>query len=114
MCMFPAAERAGSLDVAELTAFDVVAMYERPTHAERAHAHPHLPAVAIANSRRAFDHFEALPRRRQTLQRARLRVPAKQLFRGRLDLRSGYEHIRLRHIFFGSPSRAARALYFPG
>ena len=108
MRVLPAAERPGSLHVAELPPLHVIAMLERPAQTERAHAHPHRSAIAVANSRRALDHFHALPRRRQPLQRPGLRVPAKQLLRGRLYPRRRYEQIRPRHILYSRPSRAAQ------
>src|ERR1700723_940175 len=98
MRMLPAVERTRSLHVPELPPFDVVAMFETPAHSEGTQVNPHRSAVAIVNSPRALDDLDPFPRRRQALQRAGLRVPAKQLLRGRLNSRSGDEQIRSRHI----------------
>src|ERR1700722_4477921 len=98
MCMLPAAERTRSLRVPELPPFDVIAMFETPAHSKGTQVNPHRSAVAITNSARALDDLDPFPRRRQALPRAGVRVPAKQLLRGRLDSRSGDEQIRPRHI----------------
>src|ERR1700733_11818838 len=108
----PSDEKAPRLHVAELPPLDVVRMHETPPHSERTNVYPHRPAVAVANSLRAFDHLNLLPRRRQPLERPRLCMPTKQLLRGCLDPGTGDEHFRPRHIFHRVlPARSARTAF---
>lgn len=88
MRVFPAMERSGALEVLELAAFDVSAMFEFPPHAKRPHAHSQYSARAIVNSRSTLQNFDWLPRRRQPFERAGFRVPGKDFLRRRFDSRS--------------------------
>src|ERR1700683_684005 len=112
MRMLPATKRPRRLHVAELPPLDVVRMHETPPHSERTNVYPHRPAVAVANSLRAFDHLNLFPRRRQPLERPRLCMPTKQLLRGCLDPGTGDEHFRPCHIFHRVlPARSARTAF---
>src|ERR1700683_536005 len=109
MRMLPATKRPRRLHVAELLPLDVVRMHETPAHSERPNAYPHRPAVAVANPLGAFDNLNLFPRRRQPLERSRLRVPPKQPLGGGLNPGTCDEHFRPRHIFHRVlPARLAR------
>ena len=88
MRMFPATERARTLEILEFASFHISAVLEFPPHAERPHAHSECAVRAIANSGGGLQNFNRLPRRRQPLERAGLRVPREDLLRWSLDARS--------------------------
>ena len=86
--MFPATEWARALEIPELSSFQVSTMLELPAHAKGPHAYSKCAARAIMNSGDALQNFNRVPGRRETLQRAGLRVPRKNLLRRRVDTRS--------------------------
>jgi hypothetical protein len=99
MSVIPSLERTGDLDVAKLTAFDVVTVLEDPANAKRSEPDSKNSAIAIANSGRSLLDFHRLPGRRQTFERAGLGMPAEEFFGGRVDPRACYELHLNRHIF---------------
>jgi hypothetical protein len=97
MGVFPTAERAGDLDVAELASFDVIAMFEGPTNFEWTHLDAQCAAVAVTNSWRSLQDFDGLPRRGEAIEGVGLGVPSKNFFGGRVDSRLGDEMKLVRH-----------------
>jgi hypothetical protein len=97
MGVLPSVKRAGKLDISELASLDVVAMLKNPADAERAKAHAKRAAVAIANPGRAQLHFDGLPRRSQSFERAWLSMPSKDIFGTGMDLRARNKLVLLSH-----------------
>jgi len=99
MRVLPAAKRARNLNVAELAAFHVIAVLKNPANSERTEANAQDAAIAVVDSRRWFDDFYGLPRRRQSLKRSWFRMPAKNLLGGCFNPRLRDELNLVRHCF---------------
>src|ERR1700733_44892 len=61
-------------------------------------------AIAVANTRRAIDHFHRFPWRREPLERTRLGVPAKQYVRRRFNSCLPHETLTHRNKKFSACS----------
>jgi hypothetical protein len=99
MGMIPATKWAGDLHVAELAAFDVIAVLENPAHMKRPDAHAHGAAVSIPDSGSTLFDCKRLPGRREPLECAWLGVPAKNFFGWRFDPALGDKFSLMCHSF---------------
>ena len=88
MRMFPAAERARALEILKFASFYVSTMLEFPSHAKRPHAYSKCAVCSILNPGGGFQDLNRLPRRRQSHERAGLRVPREDRLRRRVDAHS--------------------------
>lgn len=105
MSVFPSAKWARNLDVPELPSFDVIAVLEYPANSERTKMDAEDAAITVVDSRRRLQDFDRLPRRTQSLQRSRFRVPPKHFLSGGVNSRLCDELKQVRHVSGNSPSR---------
>lgn len=100
MSVFPTAKRARNLNIPELASFDVAAVFEYPTNSEWSKVNSEDAAIAVVDSRRGLQDFDGLPRWRQSFERDRFRVPAKEFFGGRVDSRLCDELKQAGHVYW--------------
>ena len=98
MGVIPMAKWTRDLDVAELAAFDIIAMLKNPANSKRSHSHAQDTAITIADSGGALLHFQVLPGGSEPLKSPRLGVPAKNNFGGSFDPGLRGEFNRMRHF----------------